>query len=260
MPDITLLRFATLVVLAAPAGAGQLLAQETSMIRHVVVHVPAQNDEWTSTRLVVAPDDILLIRVAGLVRLSSKGGDVDIGGVQPRGTVSTGNGVLEFRIGGAARGAIGQRTLRLVDQAGELELRVRDDRYDDNDGSFTVDVVVIPTSAIPPPASGTTADALEGVADPKSAILTPMRAFLRDLATAEEVYFSERARYTARARELALTPPPGVALESLVLSSRSHGWSAIVATSALANVRCGLGMGVPNPLVASAGEGVVVCQ
>jgi len=117
---------------------------QTPTLSSIQLHVAGTNDEWTNTNIVVAPGDIVLTNAEGRVRIGRVMGEVDANG---RGT---GEGLLEYKIGVGAAQHAGKRAFITIDQAGALKLRVRDARYDDNSGSYTVTIVHIPAAAIPP--------------------------------------------------------------------------------------------------------------
>lgn len=65
--------------------------------------------------------------------------------------LSVGTGALQFKIGVGAGKPAGKFSLIEAGQSGELKFTVLDSRYDDNSGSFELDIVVLPPSAIPAP-------------------------------------------------------------------------------------------------------------
>jgi len=129
------------LLVLAPLAAAWSQAPPLSSIQ---LQVAGTNDEWTNSNLVVAVGDMVLITAEGRVRVGRVMGETDANG---RGS---GEGLLEFKIGVGAAQRAGVRACIAVDQAGALKLRVRDARYTDNEGSYTVTVLHIPAAAIPP--------------------------------------------------------------------------------------------------------------
>jgi len=70
-----------------------------------------------------------------------------------------------------------------------------------------------------------------------------MRSDLRNLATAQQVYFTDHATYSPSLEALAYSPSPGVRLEIVAASGR--GWRAAARLEAgTAECRIGVGTGV----------------
>ena len=71
-----------------------------------------------------------------------------------------------------------------------------------------------------------------------------MRSDLRNLVTAQEIYFSGHATYSASLQDLSYSPSPGVRLE--IFAASGTGWRAIARHEAgTAECRIGVGTGVP---------------
>jgi len=71
-----------------------------------------------------------------------------------------------------------------------------------------------------------------------------MRSDLRNLVTAQEIYFSGHATYSASLQDLTYSPSPGVRLE--IFAASGTGWRAIARHEAgTAECRIGVGTGVP---------------
>ena len=71
-----------------------------------------------------------------------------------------------------------------------------------------------------------------------------MRSALRNLVTAQEIYFSGHATYSASLQDLTYSPSPGVRLE--IFAASGTGWRAIARHEAgTAECRIGVGTGVP---------------
>jgi hypothetical protein len=224
-------------------------------VRHVALSVPARDSNWTSTELTVDEGDLIAVRVAGTVVVGVFSREVDANGLAPGTSAGVGNVYLELRIGAGRATPIGRSGSHEALTSGELQFRVHDVRYDDNAGTFHVDVVVVPATAIPhatapedPPALATT-EALDA-----------MRRFLKLLATAEEAYFVEHTQYASAFGELGVRPQEGLAVDRLTVATKGAGWSAIVRHDAAPNVRCAAAVNTVNPFDRTAEEMQVVCR
>jgi hypothetical protein len=113
----------------------------------VAISIPAANDEWTSTGISVSANDIVLIRAGGRVKVGQMAGEVG-----PNGAFNSrhGPGLLLAKIGTTVMVPVGDQAFIVAAQGGLLRFKVQDTRYDDNQGAFTVDVIVIPAALIPP--------------------------------------------------------------------------------------------------------------
>jgi len=70
-----------------------------------------------------------------------------------------------------------------------------------------------------------------------------MRSDLRNLATAQEIYFSGHATYSASLQDLTYSPSPGVRLE--IIAASGTGWRAVARhETGTAECRIGVGSGV----------------
>jgi len=73
---------------------------------------------------------------------------------------------------------------------------------------------------------------------------TEMRSDLRNLVTAQEIYFSGHATYAPSLEALTYSPSPGVRLE--IIAASGTGWRAVARHEAgTAECRIGVGTGVP---------------
>ena len=105
---------------------------------------------------------------------------------------------------------------------------------------------------------------LASVAIPKfanskgKAYTTAMKSDLRNLVSAEEAFFSDSSRYTGNLAQLSFKQTTGTIAPTIV--GGGGYWSATNSHTQLMNTSCGIAMGTPNPLVASAGEGEPVCR
>jgi hypothetical protein len=113
-----------------------------------VVSIAGTNDEWTTSGLTVHPGDLIIVRAGGLVKVGQYTGEVDANG-----SAGNGVGILQIKVGVGAGKPAGKSALHVSEVTGEVKFRVSDSRYDDNSGEFSVDVLIIPVSALPPVAS-----------------------------------------------------------------------------------------------------------
>lgn len=89
------------------------------------------------------------------------------------------------------------------------------------------------------------------------AYLTEMRSDLSAIRTAEETFFTDSGRYTTDIGSL-FTSSAGVSSPTIKLGDKSY--SATVTHAQLPNRMCGVAVGMPNPVLATAGEGEPVCK
>jgi hypothetical protein len=143
-----LLKTVALVCLFAPA---KLRAQDSTGQGHQF-QLAAGNDEWTTTGFKLAVGDLVVVFVAGSIRVNAVTGEVDANGryATTGRETSGGIGTVEGKVGAGNPYPVGARFAFQADQPGTLKLRVRDVNYSDNSGSFTVTVVRIPAAAVPP--------------------------------------------------------------------------------------------------------------
>ena len=133
-------------------------------ITHRVFTVAATNDEWTQTDITVAPGDILITNETGNKITVDKSNDAvganglgDIASalyILKAGRVDSLEediGALYMKIGIGAGTRIGAHGNVQASESGVVKLRVHDTKYSDNAGNFTVDIIHIPGSLIPPP-------------------------------------------------------------------------------------------------------------
>jgi len=92
------------------------------------------------------------------------------------------------------------------------------------------------------------------------AYVTAMKSDLKNLATAEEEYFSDQQHYTTDVTSTGLgkyfTSTTNV---TIVPATGSGWWTATATHSQLTGSTCGIGFGTANPTVSTAGEGEPVC-
>lgn len=116
-------------------------------LAHIQLSVDAKNSEWTATTLNVEPGDMVLVQAAGKVTVGPY-----LNEVGPDGGPANMNfvGALDIKVGIGVGRRVGVQGCFFADQAGQVRLRVRDQvRYDDNAGSFTVNLIHVPAAAIP---------------------------------------------------------------------------------------------------------------
>jgi hypothetical protein len=111
----------------------------------------AGNDEWTTTGLKLAANDLVVVFATGNITVGPVVGQVDADGRNAR-LMATGVGYIEGKVGAGNPFPVGGRFTFTTssEQIGTLKLRVHDSNYADNSGSFTVTVIRIPASALPP--------------------------------------------------------------------------------------------------------------
>lgn len=93
------------------------------------------------------------------------------------------------------------------------------------------------------------------------AYLASMRGDLRNLATAQEAYYSENAVYyggTIPNAVLLYNPSPGIAI--VVNEADNAGWAATATSPMLATAACALFVGTANPVAPATVNGVITCQ
>lgn len=100
-----------------------------------VLTVQGNNSDWTTSSLTIAPDELVIGRAQGAVQYSSWNPRADAD--------ATGSGGLEMRIGTSVFPAGKAWIADHPGASGELKFRVRDTKYTDNSGAFTVTVIVV---------------------------------------------------------------------------------------------------------------------
>ncbi len=117
------------------------------------VQLLARNAAWTMTGITLATNDLVVIFASGSILVGARG-QVDADGrtTFPAGrqTGAGGPGSIEGMIGDENPFTVGSRYAFIADRIGALKLRVFDTNYADNSGWFTVTVIHIPASAVPP--------------------------------------------------------------------------------------------------------------
>jgi len=186
--------FSIVCLLVSPT----LQAQDKSQSHQF--QLAAGNDEWTNTGFRLTQGDLVVIFASGTVTVGALMGQVDADGRNSR--QATGIGFIEGKVGSGNPFAVGQRFAFGADQVGTLKLRVHDTNYADNTGTFTVTVIRIPASQVPAVETYTPDDdgPSEGTAPPanNAVYVAAMKTDLRNLVTAEEAFFADSVKYTAK--------------------------------------------------------------
>ncbi len=134
------------IILAKPAvatsGATAALAAPTGSGISV-----SPRQQWTSTGLTVKKGEVLSFQTTGEIQLSPTAGDIAAPAGSKTGNRSTAGplpnalaGALIGRIGNGQAFAIGNQVTVPMPEAGQLFLGVNDDKLDDNQGEFRVDI------------------------------------------------------------------------------------------------------------------------
>jgi prepilin-type N-terminal cleavage/methylation domain-containing protein len=103
---------------------------------------------------------------------------------------------------------------------------------------------------------------LAGMAVPKisgsrrNAFIAAMRSDLRNVVSAEEVFYSDSLRYTTRQQALSFKPSAG---DLLAITTGPGYWSATATHAQVPDFTCGISVNTDNPLVAGAPEGQAAC-
>jgi hypothetical protein len=119
-------------------------AQACPSITHEAVSVDVRNDEWTGAAIKAKPGDLVIVRAGGLVKIAH----TLLGEVGPRGT-ATGSGRLDMKVGTGAAIPVGDRWVGAFRDPGPIKFRINAERYQDNSGTYRVNVIVIPAGTLP---------------------------------------------------------------------------------------------------------------
>jgi type IV pilus assembly protein PilA len=90
------------------------------------------------------------------------------------------------------------------------------------------------------------------------AYITAMKSDLRNMVTAEEAFFADSSKYTATISQMKYSNTTGV--NAPTITTGAGYWSATTTHTQLAGSTCGIGVNTTNPLVATAGDGEVICK
>jgi hypothetical protein len=135
---------------AAVAALFALPAFAADEIERKAVTVLAANDDYTPTGIDAKLDDLILIGASGAIITGPMAGKTDPNGHTGRCGWSSTDGALMLRVGSSAPVKAGRHSLWPAGRDGEVKLKVRDTKYSDNRGEFSVDVIRIPHSMKPP--------------------------------------------------------------------------------------------------------------
>ena len=101
--------------------------------------------------------------------------------------------------------------------------------------------------------------AIPKVANTKQkAYVAAMKADLRNIATAEEAFRSDSARYTSDVARLDFRPMPGISTPTI--RADTDRWSATLTHSQLPGLVCGIAVNMDNPVDPDIGEGEPACS
>jgi hypothetical protein len=129
-------------------------AEGDARIVHKQLTIAGTNDEWTNTTVKVDSGNVVLIFAQGQVTIASD----EVVGPDGRQNVSylsaptntPMTGMLVAKIGTGTMFTIGKNASFIAQRSGTLKLRVHDTNYNDNGGSFEVNLIYLPTGALPP--------------------------------------------------------------------------------------------------------------
>jgi prepilin-type N-terminal cleavage/methylation domain-containing protein len=91
------------------------------------------------------------------------------------------------------------------------------------------------------------------------AYVAQMKSDLRNLVTAEAVFFADSARYSVYDTSM-LKYRTSTGVNTPAITTGVGYWSATITHSTIAGFSCGIGINTPNPVAAAAGEGEPVCK
>jgi len=115
-------------------------------IRHEILTVNSEHEQWTSAALSIKPDDVILVYASGKVAIAGPAPRT----VSPKG-LPDGNGSLEMKVGTATVVPVGSRWFGSFRDFGPLQFRVSAMHRADVSGGFRVNLVVIPAETFPDP-------------------------------------------------------------------------------------------------------------
>lgn len=210
--------------------------------------VPATNPKWTPTGIQISPGDLVALYADGRVRTRPTSGDVG-----PQGAAS-GEGALELMIGSGAAQVVGEQSFLIAGNAGEVKLRVRDGRYDDNTGAFAVSMTYFPRYVVH---NSRDDERTQRVSEDFIRRNGEMRSTLRGLVIAEEGFYGDSARYTKSVAQLSFTPSPGVTV--MVDSVAVDAWRGTAKHTELPGWTCGIYVGAVPPYSPEQIEADPVC-
>src|SRR5256714_9771770 len=92
----------------------------------------------------------------------------------------------------------------------------------------------------------------------EKAYVAAMKSDLRNLATAEEAFFYDSAKYTTSFALMSLAPSAGVTL--VINQATPSGWSATTTSLYAPGRQCALFSGAAAPVPPATSEGRITCQ
>ena len=125
---------------AAPAAAAGACAG----IRHEIVTVRADRGEWTSARLGIKPNDVILVSANGRITVGRDGTRT----VGAKG-LPDGRGALEMKVGTGTVVPAGSHWFGSFPDYGTLMFRIAANHREDLAGSYQVNLVVIAAESLP---------------------------------------------------------------------------------------------------------------
>jgi hypothetical protein len=137
-------RAALIAALALACAPHARATQACTAIRHEILTVNAGREDWTSARLKIQPDDVILVYAGGRLTVA---GDARRA-TSPRG-LADGAGALEMKVGTGTVVPVGTRWFGSFRDYGTLSFRVAAQRRAELAGSYQVNLVVIPAGAFP---------------------------------------------------------------------------------------------------------------
>lgn len=140
-----------------PGAAGQIPApiewQQSDTkapgIVTTMVSVDSTNDEWAPSGLTVMGGDVIVVFAVGQVDINGRGRMREPDAKDSYGKPDA--GALQLKIGTNNYETAGSRYTTIAPADGDLKFRVLDTNYLDNQGSYTLGVMVIPKDIIPEP-------------------------------------------------------------------------------------------------------------
>jgi len=124
-------------------------AEVCSSITNEVVTVDGRNDEWTGAALKVQPGDVIMVLAGGTVRFTG----LVRSEVTPKGALG-GTGRLEMKVGTGTVVPVGDRWVGAFREPGAVKFRIKGEANNDThaamSGSYTVRLIVVPASTLPP--------------------------------------------------------------------------------------------------------------
>lgn len=92
----------------------------------------------------------------------------------------------------------------------------------------------------------------------EKAYIASMKTDLRNLASVEEAFFADSARYSDDAAVLRFRPSTGVSVPTITVGAGF--WSAEVTHTLISGRTCGIAINTTNTVVASASDGEPACK